>query len=302
MSDFSLGTSTRLALAPAGTPLAQFQIAVEFVRESLRRECDWLSTAGLRGTRGHPADRSRPGPAFVRGELVVHPTGPLLAHLWPLILGVPTASVTATATPAGAPLRPAETLPAFDLALDRGPRRFVYRHCLVDRAILRGRVGQLLELQLEVVGREEELSPEPFPELTPAGDSPYVFHDGHLTWFEQAQPFVACELSVHNALQVRWFNSAIPGAIQPVDRQITLACTLPWGSAQAGLYRRAVSDAGGALLEFTNGTSQVRCVLPRLLVHDHTPVVGGRGELLLSLHGRARTTVDQPELLVTNVS
>jgi hypothetical protein len=35
-------------------------------------------------------------------------------------------------------------------------------------------------------------------------------------------------------------------------------------------------------------------------VHDRTPVVGGRGELLLALFARARTTADQPELLVTN--
>jgi len=298
MSDYFLGTATQLALAPTGTPLAEFPTAVEFLRESIRRECEWLSTAGLRGTRGHPAERSRPGPSVVRGELVLHPTGPLLAHLWPLILGsVPTPPAVPTAATT---FRPTESLPAFDLLLDRGPRRFVYRHCLVDRAVLRGRAGQLLELKLEVIGREEELSTEPFPPLAPGRDSPYVFHDGQLTWFEQLPPFVECELTVHNALEVQWFNSATPGAIQPIDRQVTLACTVPWGTTQAGLYRRGGNEPVRAVLQFTNGTSQVRCELPRLQVHDRTPVVGGRGELLLALFARARTTADQPELLVTN--
>ncbi|MFM8288025.1 MAG: hypothetical protein ACKOGA_15000 [Planctomycetaceae bacterium] len=298
MSDYFLGTATQLALAPTGTPLAEFPTAVEFLRESIRRECEWLSTAGLRGTRGQPIERSRPGPSVVRGELVLHPTGPLLAQLWPLILGTP--PDLPAGTPAATTFRPAERLPAFDLLLDRGPRRFVYRHCLVDRAVLRGRAGQLLELRLELLGREEELSTEPFPPLAPGRDAPYVFHDGQLGWCGQLPPFVECELTVHNALQVQWFNSPAPGSIQPVDRQVTLACTVPWGTPQAGLYRRVGTEPAQAVLQFTNGSSQLRCELPRLEVHDRTPVVVGRGELRLALFAHARTTVDQPELLVTN--
>lgn len=311
MSEYFSGIHARLALAAVGTPVSEFPTAMEFVRESLVREREWLSTAGLRGTRGLPAERSRPGPSLVRGELVVHPTASLLAQLWPLILGEPTAPATSPGTtPSGgaaggpgtgtATLQPAEQLPAFDLLLDRGPRRFVYRHCLVDRAVLRGRAGQLLELQLDLLGRDEEVTTEAFPQLTPGREAPYVFHDGQLTWWGEEHPFVSCELSVHNALQVQWFNSVLPGRIQPVDRQVTLACTVPWGSAQGGLYRRATNEPGGARLEFTNGSSHLRCDLPRVLVHDRTPTVGGRGELLLALQAHARTTVDQPELLVTH--
>lgn len=293
MTSPSLGTFARLAIAPAGTPVAQFADALEFTSESLRREQTLLDTAGLRGTRAHSLERTRTGTSLVQGELrlPVSPAG--LALLWPRMLG---------GTPVEGQFPLAETLPACDLLVDRVARRFLYRGCRVDRAVLRGRAGGLLELAVEWIGATEEVLTTPAPNLAPPLDSPLVFHDSTLTLRQLERPLLEFELVIDNHLAVRFANSPSPGEIFPVDRTIQLTAVLPFTPEALDLYGLGAAGIGAGLLRFTNGPQSVAIQLPAIQWIDRSPVVAGRQEITLPLTGFARRTATQPELLVQHTS
>ena len=293
MSTPSLGTFARLAIAPPGTPPAQFADPLEFTAETLRREQTLLDTAGLRGTRSHALDRTRAGTALVQGELRLPVSPSVLALLWPRILG---------GTPSDGLFPLAELLPSCDLLIDRVARRFLYRGCRVDRAILRGRAGGLLELVLELLGTTEEVLAEPAPNLPPPTDLPLVFHDSTLTLRQLDRPCLEFEVVIDNHLAVRFGNSVTPGDISSVDRTIELHCTLPFTSDMPDLYGHGAAGIGAGRLRFTNGSAEVALQFPALQWVDRSPVVPGRQEITWPLTGYARRTPISPEMVVQHTT
>jgi len=293
MTSPSLGTFARLAIAPPGTPVPQFVDALEFSAESLRREQTLLDTAGLRGTRAHPLDRTRTGTSLVQGEVRLPVSPQVLTLLWPRILG---------GSPVEGQFPLAESLPACDLLLDRVARRFVYRGCRVDRAVLRGRAGGLLELVIEWIGATEELLTTPAPNLAPPVDPPLVFHDSTLTLRQLDRPCLEFELVIDNHLAVRFANSDTPADISPLDRTVQLSAVLPFTPEVVDLYGLGAAGIGAGLLRFTNGPQTVAIQLPAIQWTDRSPVVPGRQEITLPLTGFARRTATQPELLVQHTT
>lgn len=293
MSVPSLGTFARLAIAPPGTPLAQFADPLEFTAESLRREQTLLDTAGLRGTRSHTLERTRGGTALVQGELRLPVAPQVLTQLWPRILG---------GTPGDGLFPLAELLPSCDFLIDRVARRFLYRGCRVDRALLRGRAGGLLELVLEILGTTEEVLNEPAPNLPLPADLPLVFHDSTLTLRSLDRPCLEFEVVIDNHLAVRFGNSVSPGDISSVDRTIELHCTVPFTSDAAELYGHGAAGIGAGRLRFTNGATEVSLQFPTLQWIDRSPVVAGRQEITLPLTGFARRTPTSPELVVQHTA
>ncbi len=291
MPDPSFGHHARLSFAPAGTAIASFTEACEFVSESIHKEQAILETAGLRGTRSHPVERTRDGTSVIRGEIRLHATPALLDLLLPRILGTPKAADNFAL---------AESLPEFDLLLDRVARRFLYQGCRVDKGVFRGKAGGLLEVTLEIVGKSELVSQLPFPAIAPPIDLPYVFHDGAMTLLGVPRQFVDFELTIDNRLAVRFANSPSATDISPIDRIVTFACTLPFTSAETDLYGHGALGVGGATLSFTNGPSHLAFTLPMLQFPDQTPVVAGRGEILLALRGTARKSGGIAEVAVVS--
>jgi hypothetical protein len=293
MTSASMGFAARLSMAAPGTPQNGYTEAHEFLSESLACTHTILETAGLRGTRSHPAERTRDGLSRVGGAIRYHATPLLLDLLLPRILGAAESSDQFAL---------AETVPEFDVLIDRVARRFLYAGCKVNRAVFKGAAGGLLELTLELAGKTETVSSEAFPEIAAPADPPYVFHDAVLTLAGQPRAIMQFELTIDNALAVRYGNSRWATDLSARDRVVTLACTLPFTAGEADLYGANSSGAAAAALAFTNGGYALSFQIARLQIPDQSPIVEEKGEIRFRLDGAARMLGSAPELLVTNQS
>ena len=293
MPDASLGWQARLSFAPTGTAVAGFTEAWEFVAEDLRKELTILDTAGLRGTRSHPAERTRDGVSRVGGEIRLHATPALLDLALPRILGAPE---TADLFPL------AESLPEFDVLVDRVARRFLYGGCKVDKAVFLGRPGSLLELHLTIVGKSETVATAAFPAVAPPIDLPYVFQDAVVTIQGVPRQILGFQLTIDNRLAARFTNSSTATDVSATDRIVTLACTTPFTSSEVDLYGANAAGAGAAQLTFTNGGVSLSFTMPRVQFADRSPAVAGRDEIVLHLLGTAKKLGAAAELTVTSDS
>jgi two-component system nitrogen regulation response regulator GlnG len=82
-----MGSQSRLSMAAPGTVIASYSEAHEFVSESLAKTLTIHETGGIRGTRSHPAERTRDGTYKVQGTIHYHGSKGLLDLLLPRILG-----------------------------------------------------------------------------------------------------------------------------------------------------------------------------------------------------------------------
>src|SRR5580765_294215 len=83
----SMGSQSRLSMAAPGTAIAAYTEPHEFVGERLAKIQTIVDTGGIRGTRSHPAERTRDGTYSVRGTIHYHCSKNLLDLLLPRILG-----------------------------------------------------------------------------------------------------------------------------------------------------------------------------------------------------------------------
>ena len=292
MADASMGFSSRLSMAAAGTAIAAYGESHEFVSEGLRRTSTILDTSGIRGTRSHATGRTRDGTYRVEGAIRMHATPTMLNLLLPRILGTSAGSNVFAL---------AEALPQFDVLVDRVAERFVYGGCKVNRALFRGHAGGLLELVLDLAGKTETTSATAFPAIAPPTDPPYVFQDGALTLLSTTRKMLAFELVVDNALAVRFTNSVAASDVSPADRIVTFRCRTPFTADEIDLYGPGAAGGAAAALTFTNGAASVAFSLAAVQFADVSPVVPGKEEIVLTLEGVARRTAGASELTVTNI-
>jgi hypothetical protein len=286
----SMGSQARLSMAAPGTAIAAYSESFEFAAESLAKKLAILETAGIRGTRSHPAERTRDGTYTVRGALLFHCSKGLLDLLLPRILGGGS-SPTYTL---------AEALPAFDVLIDRVASRFVYGTCKVNRAAFKARASGLLELALDVVGETETPSATAFPAIAPPTDSPYIWQDCVVTLNAAARVVTEFELVVDNHVRARFSNSQTATEVYPTDRTIGLKCTVPFTGDDIDLYGANTGGAAAATLAFTCGAHNLTFSLVQVQFADNSPVVAGKGEIFLALDGTAKKLGSTNELIVTN--
>lgn len=291
MPDASMGHQSRLSMGSVGTAVGSFSEAIEFVAKSLQKRATILETAGLRGTRSHPVERTRDDVYTVGGELRLHATPALLDLLLPRILGAAESSDVFAL---------AESLPEFDVLIDRVARRFVYGGCRVKRAVFSGRAGGLLELQLDLVGKTETASATAFPGIASPTDPPYVFQDGTLTLAGTSRKMIEFALTIDNSIVPRFTNSAAATDLTPGDRIVTLECRTPFTSDETDLYGQNVAGAAAATLAFVNGGYSTTFTMPKLQFPDRSPQVAGKAEITLQLSGVARKSGGTNELTVTH--
>lgn len=290
----SLGVAARLGFGgtlPVSHPL-------EFISESLRAQKTVLETAGLRGTRSRTAARTRAGTYRVAGTIRCAPAPAELAALLPYVLG----GEPQTGTPPGYTTFPlADTLPAeLYFAVDRVAAVFTYDRCRIVRAAFRAAEGSLLGLDLEIEGRAETVAAAgSFPQLSYTMQPPFVFTDASLTLQGAGRAIKQVEVVVENlADRDRFLNEVTRAEIPVLDRLVTLRALLPYTAAEIGLYDQPL-DGGPAELVFTNGAYVLRIDFPGAVQFPaQSPIVTGRGEILLELAGVARATADNPELRV----
>jgi hypothetical protein len=285
-----MGSQSRLSMAAAGTAVASYSEAHEFVSENLAKSLTILDTGGIRGTRSHPAERTRDGTYTVQGTVNYHGSKGLLDLLLPRILGGGT-SPTYTL---------AETLPFFDCLIERVADRFVYGNCKVNQATFKARASGLLELELALIGETETVSAAAFPAIAPPVDAPYIWQDCVVTLNSVPRVVTQFELVIDNHLEARFSNSQTATDLYPTDRTIRLACTVPFTGDTTDLYGANTGGAAAGSLVFTNGAHALSFSLAQVQFADHSPVVAGKREIFLHLAGTAKKTGSTSELVVTN--
>ena len=290
----SMGHQSRLSLDAAGTTVGSFAGADEFVSENLRKDLTILDTAGIRGTRSHPKERTRDGTYVVAGTINLHATPAMLDRWLPWIMGAnESTDVFALA----------ETVPARAILIDRIAKRFLYDNCYCNRATFRGRAGGLIELSVDVIGKTETVSATSFPSITAPTDPPYVYQDGVLTTISSARDVTEWELVIDNALVSRFTNSQTATDISAGDRIVTLSFVTPYTSGEVDLYNINTGSAAAATLVLTNGGYSTTFAIANLQVPDQSPVIESRnGEIFLRHRGMAKKSSTTAELQITHDS
>lgn len=293
MADASMGHQAKLTLGAAGTTIGSFTEAYEFVSENVQKRLTILDTSGIRGTRSHPAERTRDGTYAVGGTIRFHATPAMLDLLLPRILG---------AAESADSFALAETLPEFDILIDRVAKRFTYGNCKVSRATFRCQAGGLLELDLDVVGKTEAVAATAFPTITAPTDPPYVMQDLVATLLSSARKLTTFECVIDNGLVPRFSNSQTATDVSPTDRIISFNWTTPYTSDEVDLYGINTGSAAAATFVFTNGGYATTFTLAKLQVPDASPVVGSKGEIFLPQSGVAKMSSTTRELVITHDS
>lgn len=289
----SVAHQSRLSMAAAGTAIGSFTEAHEFVSESLRKTNEIISTQGITGSRSGKSERTRFGLDKVQGTISYIVSPLLLDVLLPRIQG--TAEVADSFTLA-------ETLISFDVLIERIARRFVYTTCYVNAATFKFTPGELVTLDLDIIGTGETVSATAFPTITTPVDVPYTCSDVVFTFVSSTRTVMACEVKYDNALNARFSNSTTATDIFPGDRIVTVTATTPYSSAETDLYAQTLLGTA-ATIAMTNGTVSCTWTLGKVQFPDSSPVVANRnGEIVLEMNGVARKTGTTMEVAVTNDS
>lgn len=286
------------ALAQLGTSASgNATQAFEFVSESIRKTGTVLERDGLRGSRSHQGTAARLGPYGVGGTLVLEPNPEDLAIWLPRILG---GAANGTSYPL------AETLPEFDLWVDRVTKVFQYTACKVNRATLSASSADpTLRLSLDLVGKTEAVAnAATFPTLTITDTQFYIFSDLVFTCGNTARQVAGFSLTIDNSLATdRFMNSLTLTDIPATDRVISLAVTLGYTTENVDLHGLAVSGpAATNSLVFTNGNYSTSFVFGALHAPDETPTVEGRGEIPITKNFIAKKSGATAEITVTHDS
>jgi hypothetical protein len=293
MADASMGHQSRLSMAAAGTAIGSYTEAYEFRTEGLRAAREIVETSGIRGTRSMPIERTRDGTVRINGTIAFHATPAMLDLLLPRIMGsAEVADLFAVA----------ETLPEFDVLIERVAKRFVYAGCKVARATFRATAGGALELDLEITGKSETVSATAFPTIAAPNDPPYIWSDAVCTVEGSARVVTRWELSIDNQLNARFSNSNTATDIHTQGRVVTVSMTVPYTSDEVDLYGINSSGASGATFVLTNGGRSITFTVGALAVADSSPGVSGPGEILLEMNGIAKSSGSTKELSITSDS
>lgn len=291
MAAGAMAHQARLYVEPGASPhtFDSSSESYEFQNESLRAVKTLANTNGIRGTRSAHVARTRTTQKAVQGTILIHPSPADLALWLPRIMG-------------GAGPALAETLPSFGVLINRVTQTFEYEDCVVNRATFRGNAGGLVELELDIFGKDENVGTSaPTVALgVTAADEPYVFADLTCSLAATAREVFSFTLTIDNAVQQRFVNSLTATQLNTTDRIITFSSESPYTGDEDDLYD--VSESGiAAVLTLTNGTVSTAFTMPGLQIPAESPVVRARNdEIRLTLNGVARRTSGSAELTVTN--
>lgn len=270
-------------------------LPLEFVSETLTAEHTLVESDGIRGTRSRTKERVRRGLINIRGGMVLHPSPAELDALLPVIVG-------GTETTDVFPL--AETLPEFDIMIDKGAKVFDFADLKVNRGIFRGSPGRPLEVDLDMFGKTVTIGNSgTFPALTFDTDTMYVFTDSVFTYNSTTYSIMDFELTVDNLVVPRFTNSTTATDIAATDRRVTLSLTTPWTSSETALYdTSSVAGAAGSLV-LTNGAQSLSFAFANMKLNPaQSPTVPGRGEIVQRLVFNIYQSSTTKELIVTHDS
>lgn len=283
----NLGFEHRFAFGASPHAFDSSSQRFEVVSSSVKKQGEVLDSMGVLGTRSKREDRTRAGLTRVGGQIALDISPRMLDFFLPYILG--TAEATDT-------FAVADSLPGFDMlhdAFGAGSNAFKYGELYVNRFTLRFSPG-ILRATLDVVGKTVTTG-QTFAGAalgaTAATDAPYVFHDTAsgvtIRSGSGAQEIEEGELTIDNALDVKFRNSATATSIRAAERSVSAYFSLPLTSATLSTYF-GDKTAADATIVITNGTVSTTFTLNNFKVPDDGIEMGGKGEIVLALRGSAR--------------
>ena len=276
----SLGVKSQFSCAAAGTAIASYTEAHDPASVGITKKNSILDASGLRGTRQHSQERTAMGTDHVGGPIVLEP-GAAMLDLWlPRILG-------GTLATHNVPF--AETLPTFDVLVDKIAQRHVYGGCYVNKATFDCKPNQNLKVSLDILGKTETLSATSFPAISNTTEAPWVFSQGVITLNSAVRQITEFQVVVDNHLEARFTNSTTATVISAIDQTVTLTCKAPYTSDNTDLYNQGITASAGTLV-FTNGSNVLTFTFGALQYEDDGPIIEGRGEIFLPIHATARKT------------
>lgn len=293
---------TRFATEPGSSPHT-FDSSSEFLEcyaFGVQKVPTIVFSDTIRGTRDQASERTRQGPSYVRGPISMPVDVAAMDNWLPRILG---GNESADVFPV------AESLPAFGLLADLGATTHEYKDCYVNSAVFSGRAyngqGQPdpLRLQMSILGMTEATGTT-FPSIsapTAANTAPLLFEDGAFTVNGSSRCVMAFSVSIHNMLQARWCNSLTPSVIYPRGRVIQVSLVVPYDSTNQSMYGQSYAGATSTIT-FTNGNTSFGFTFGRLQIPTQSPIVVGRGEVLLRLNGIARSITTTKSIVGANDS
>lgn len=290
MADAVVGALAFLGADAPGTAVGSYTNMFEFVSESVKKQGVIRDTSGIRGTRSHASERTVADAYRVGGTITFEATPTLLDYWLPKILGAAESTDTFAV---------AETIPYFDLLIDRVTQRHVYANCKVNRATFSQSSGQPLQLSLDIIGQSETVSATAFPALTAPTDPPYAFHHNVSTIVSAAREIISLEVTIDNQMDVRFSNSQTATSIMPTDRNVTVRLVTPY--TVTALYGQTLLGSAATLV-WTNGNISTTMTFGKLQFPDESPNVANKQEITLSLSGVARKTGSTADIAVTHDS
>lgn len=269
------GMLTKLGIDSANPVTKRF----DFVRESLACREEFIDGNGLRGTLSHSIERVRQGRRRITGQLIMQPNAVEMALLLPWILGTAGAgSPTVTYALSDS------TLTRY-VAIDRNAGNlFTYDTVAVNRAVFRSAEGQPLEVELDLIGKDETVSGS-FPAISiDTANGPFVFSDLVLTVNSATATPKSFELTIDNHIDPeRFFNSLTLASAVKHDRTITFSTSLPWADFTA-LYNTGVGGVAASAV-FTNSSAVLTMTIVKVALPRESPTIPGRSEVMLPLTG-----------------
>lgn len=288
--------------------------AFEFITETIQANTTLLEANGIRGVRSMPTVRVRDGIRTVGGSVVINPSPGDLDFWLPWIMG--TVEQASNTFPLENTHGPIGIYMGRDTDVLGTTGSFEYTDMYVNRAIFRGQSGSLLELEMEFVGKNETkgLTIPVSPPSIGTNDSfqPFVFMDacsdnsGQIDLPGASADIMDFEVVIDNAMDVRFVQCATADNFRPSDRLVTLTVTVPYDTDHQAFYRPS-TRGGAGILKFNNTSASNRYLqftFQDLKGPDVSPNVGGKGEIVLGLTYRARTTgsSNNTELIIVNDS
>jgi hypothetical protein len=184
----------------------------------------------------------------------------------------------------------AETLPAFDVLVDKIAQRHVFTSCKVNKATFSAKPNEKVKFSVDVKGVSETLAATAFPAITVPTEAPWSFAQGVITLNSVVRAITDFTCSVDNVLKVRFTNSQTATDISPSDQHVTLAVHVPYTTDNTDLYNQGTT-ATAATLVFTNGSEVLTFTFGALQYEDTSPTVATKeAEILLPITCTARKT------------
>lgn len=274
----NFGVQAHLSMAAVSTAIGSYTEPYDFKSESMTKSSHHIDGTGMSGSREHHKERVAQGTDSVGGTIVFEPGSIMLKTLLPRILG-------GALSTADVPF--AETLPLFDVLVDKVAKRHVFGGCLCNKATFSAKANAALQLSMDIKGATETVAATAFPAIASTLDNIWVFSQGVITMVSAARVITEFSCVIDNVVETRFSNSQTATDVSATDQIITLTCMAPYNSDNTDLYGQGVTGTAATLV-FTNGSSVCTFTFGNLQFEDKSPVVSSRKEIFLPIKATAR--------------